>query len=396
MSAHDYFPAQAIIDLDAIADNVAAIGGRAPTAHVMAIVKADGYGHGLVPSARAALAGGATWLGTAQIAEALALRAAGISARILTWLYAPGAPLGEVIKAGIDISVSSEWALSEVAQSARESGTIARIHIKVDTGLGRNGVGPEGFAALIDKALRAEREGVLRVVGIWSHLACADEPSHPMVLAQAEAFDEAIRLAEGAGALLEVRHIANSAAALTNPRLHYDLVRPGIAIYGLSPVPELGGPGDFGLRAAMTLEARLASVKDLPAGAGVSYGHHYHPADETIVGLVPLGYGDGIPRHASGIEGSEHAPGAPVRVGGGNSARTLRIAGRVCMDQFVLDLGPDASERSGDTVVLFGDGTLDLPTAQDWAEAAGTISYEITTRIGARIPRVYRSDKGMQ
>ena len=178
--------------------------------------------------------------------------------------------------------------------------------------------------------------------------------------------------------------------------MHYDLVRPGIAIYGLSPVPELAGPGDFGLRAAMTLQGQLASVKDLPAGAGVSYGHHYHPASDTVVGLVPLGYGDGIPRHASGISGSEQAPGAPVRVGGGNSARTLRIAGRVCMDQFVLDLGPRASERAGDTVVLFGDGTLDLPTAQDWAEAAGTISYEITTRIGARIPRVYRSEKGMQ
>jgi alanine racemase len=376
------FPARAVVDLAAIRGNVRALAAHARTAQVMAVVKADAYGHGLLPAARAALEGGAMWLGTAQIGEALALRAAGFDARVLTWLYAPGAPLEQAVAADIDVSVAAPWALDEVADGARRAGRTARVHLKVDTGLGRNGVTPDRLAELLDAALRLQAEGVLDVVGLWSHFAFADEPRHPTVLAQAEVFADDVALAESMGARLEVRHIANSAATLTNPAVHYDLVRPGIAVYGLSPVPQLGGPADFGLVPAMTLEAELATVKTVGAGQGVSYGHAYVTAGETVLGVVPLGYADGIPRHASGSTGH---PGGPVLVGG----RRLGIAGRVCMDQFVLDLGPGALEVAGDRVELFGTGVDGGPTAEDWARSAGTISYEIVTRLGSRVPRVH-------
>ncbi len=216
----------------------------------------------------------------------------------------------------------------------------------------------------------------MEVAGLWSHLACADVPGHPSVAAQFDAFDEALAVAEkaGAGGSHVIRHIANSAAALAVPRARYDMVRPGIALYGLSPIPELG---DFGLRPAMTLTARLALVKRVPPGSGVSYGHLYVTDCETTLGLVPLGYADGIPRHATNR--------AEVLAGG----RRRRIAGRVCMDQFVIDVGDDPVTE-GDEVILFGDGSRGEPTAQEWADSLGTITYEIVTGIGSRVPRVYR------
>jgi len=382
------FPARAVIDLAAIRDNVRSLAAHAPTAQVMAVVKADAYGHGLVPVARAALAGGATWLGTAQVAEALELRAAGIvGPRVLTWLYAPGAPLAEALAADVDVSVAAPWAVDEVVAAARATGRTARVHLKIDTGLGRNGVLPGAFGDIVPALLRAQAEGALRLAGAWSHLAFADEPDHPTVRAQEEVFTAAVRSLEAAGADLEVRHLANSAATLTRPAAHYDLVRPGLAVYGLSPVPQLGGPAAFGLTPAMTLQAELATVKAVPAGQGVSYAHRYVTDRATTLGVVPLGYADGIPRHASGT--GPHL-GGPVQSGG----RRLGVAGRVCMDQFVLDLGPDAAEHAGDVVTLFGPGADGEPTAQDWAEAAGTISYEITTRLGARVPRVYVDGTG--
>ncbi|MEP7764510.1 alanine racemase [Sanguibacter sp. 25GB23B1] len=385
-----YFPARAVVDLAAVRSNVQALVGRARpsndrTTQVMAVVKADAYGHGLVPSARAAVEGGATWLGTAQVSEALELRAAGLATRILTWLYAPGAPIDALLLADIDVSVAAPWALREVVEAARSTGRTARVHMKVDTGLGRNGLEIDELPAFLRDAVAVQAEGLVELVGIWSHLAFADEPAHPTVLAQADVFDQAVRLAEDAGAHLEVRHLANSAATLTNPRAHYDLVRPGLAVYGLSPVPQLGGPSDFGLVPAMTLEASLATVKAVPGGRGVSYAHAYTTPSATVLGIVPLGYADGVPRHASGH--LPERPGGPVRVGTGASARTLAVAGRVCMDQLVVDLGPGATEQAGDRVVLFGTGSDGGPTAEDWARAAGTISYEITTRLGARVPR---------
>ncbi|MFE1444925.1 alanine racemase [Streptomyces olivaceoviridis] len=369
--------ARAEIDLGALRANVRALRARAEGAALMAVVKSDGYGHGAVPCARAALAAGASWLGTATAEEALALRAAGLPGRILCWLWVPGGPWRQAIEADIDVSLSGMWALREVVDAARAAGRTARVHLKADTGLGRNGCQPgEDWAELVGAALRAEAEGLVRVTGVWSHFACADEPGHPSVAAQLTRFREMLAYAEEQGVRPEVRHIANSPATLTLPESHFDLVRTGIALYGVSPSPELGTPADFGLRPVMTLSASLALVKRTPAGHGVSYGHHYVTPGETTLGLVPVGYADGIPRHASGT--------GPVLVGG----KWRTIAGRVAMDQFVVDLGGD-EPPVGSEAVLFGPGDRGEPTAEDWAQACGTIAYEIVTRIGTRVPRVY-------
>jgi alanine racemase len=370
--------AVARVDLTAIRDNVAVLRSRAAGgAEVMAVVKADGYGHGLVPSARAAIAGGATWLGTALLDEALALRAAGLTGpRLLAWLMGPGESFGAAIAADVDLSANAVWAVSEIAEAARTVGTPARVHLKVDTGLSRAGATPGDWPDVVEAAAKAEAEGLLQVVGVWSHLAYADAPDHETNARQTRVFREALDVAAGAGLRPEVRHLANSAAALTAPEQHFDLVRPGIAVYGLSPVPEVAGSAQLGLRPAMTLAASLVLVKRVPAGSGVSYGHIYTTATETTLGVVPLGYADGVPRAASNV--------GPAWAAG----RRRTIAGRVCMDQFVLDLGDD-SAQPGDEVVLFGPGADGEPTAQDWADATGTISYEIVTRVGPRVPRVY-------
>ncbi|MGJ5833421.1 alanine racemase [Streptomyces ossamyceticus] len=368
--------ARAEIDLDALRANVRTLRALAPGAALMAVVKSDAYGHGAVRCARAAVEAGAAWLGTATPEEALALRAAGLPGRIMCWLWAPGGPWREAIEADLDVSVSGLWALREVTDAARAAGARARVQLKADTGLGRNGCQPEDWAELVTEALAAETEGLVTVTGIWSHLACADEPGHPSIGVQLGLFREMVTHAEGRGIRPEVRHIANSPATLTLPESHFDLVRAGIALYGISPSPELGSSADLGLRPVMRLSASLALVKHVPAGHGVSYGHHYVTPGATTLGLVPVGYADGIPRHASGT--------GPVLVGG----KWRTVAGRVAMDQFVVDLGGD-EPAVGDEVVLFGAGDDGEPTAEDWAKAAGTIAYEIVTRIGTRVPRVY-------
>ncbi|MFD5100041.1 alanine racemase [Streptomyces albidochromogenes] len=371
---HTPMRARAEIDLAALRANVRALRARAAGAQLMAVVKSDAYGHGAVRCARAALDAGATWLGTATPDEALALRAAGFDGPLMCWLWTPGGPWREAVEAGIDVSVSGMWALEEVTAAARAAGRVARVQLKADTGLGRNGCQPADWPELVRRALEAP--DAVRVTGLWSHFACADEPGHPSIDAQLAVFHEMVEHAEKAGAEPEVRHIANSPATLTLPATHFDLVRTGIAMYGVSPSPELGTPADFGLRPVMTLAASVALVKRVPPGHGVSYGHHYVTPAETNLGLIPVGYADGVPRHASGT--------GPVLVGG----KWRRVAGRVAMDQFVVDLGADAVEP-GDEAVLFGPGDRGEPTAEDWARAADTIAYEIVTRIGSRVPRVY-------
>ena len=371
------FPACAQVDLGAISANVAALRGYAPTAELMAVVKADAYGHGLVPSARAALRGGATWLGVAQLPEALELRRAGVSAPLLSWLHVPGQDFVPALERDVQLGISTTWALEQAVEAARVTGTTARIHLKVDTGLGRNGAWDADLLAIFDRVAALGSEQVLEVVGIFSHFAHADAPQHPTVRAQQERFEGIVEQAARSGLRPPVRHLANSAATLTNPSAHYDLVRPGVAVYGLSPVPDLGSPQEFGLREAMRLLSHLSSVKESPAGQGVSYGHVYTTAERTKLGLVPMGYSDGVPRHATSV--------GPVQVGGHRYA----VAGRVCMDQFVLDLGADSHAVAGDEVVLFGVGATGEPTAQDWAVAVDTINYEIVTRVGARVPRVH-------
>jgi alanine racemase len=368
--------ARAEIDLAALRANVRTLRAHAPGAAFMAVVKADAYGHGMVPCAKAAVEAGATWVGAATPEEALDLRAAGIQGRVMCWLWTPGGPWREGVEADLDMSVSGLWALREVSAAARAVGRTARIQLKADTGLGRNGCGPADWPELVSQALQAEAEGLVRVTGLWSHFACADEPGHPSIAAQLTLFREMVAAAEERGIRPEVRHIANSPGTLTLPETHFDLVRPGIAMYGISPSPEVGTSEEFGLRPVMRFSASLALVKHVPGGHGVSYGHHYVTPGETTLGLVPVGYGDGVPRHASGT--------GPVLVGG----KLRTVAGRVAMDQFVVDLGGD-EPAVGSEAVLFGPGDRGEPTAEDWAQAAGTIAYEIVTRIGSRVPRVY-------
>lgn len=368
--------AEARVDLDAVRANVEALRARAAGAEVMAVVKADGYGHGLLPAARAALAGGASWLGVAVVEEALALRAGGVSAPVLAWLAAPGERWTDAIAADVDLSVNAGWGVAEIAAAAESAGRPARLHLKADTGLGRGGCGMSDWPELLAATGKAVAAGYVELVGVWSHLAYADEPGHPTVAAQIQTFRDAVEQTERAGLRPQLRHLANSAATLTLPEAHLDLVRPGIAVYGLTPVPQEGGPERYGLRPAMTFTARLALVKPVGQGQGVSYGHAYTTAADTTLGLVPVGYADGVPRHG-GNRLEVYAAG-----------RRRRVAGRVCMDQFMLDLGDDAS-AAGDEVVLFGPGDHGEPTAQDWADTLGTISYEVVTGVGARVPRTY-------
>jgi len=362
---------EAVVDLGAITANVKALCQHADPSQVMAVVKADGYGHGIVPAARAALAGGATWLGVVDAAEGLELRRAGITAPVLA-LMAIGEPAA-AIEADIDVTAGSAAFAAKIAAAADRTGRPARLHLEADTGLNRGGATPADWPGLIEAALAAEDRGLVRVVGLWSHFACADIPGHPSVAAQLAAFGDAVAHAEKAGVRPEVRHIANTAAALTVPASRLDLVRFGGAVYGLSTLP---GGAPAWLRPAMTLRARLALVKRVPPGSGVSYGYRYVTQRETTLGLVPLGYADGVPRTAIGH------PLVSVR------GRRWPIAGTVCMDQFVIDFG-DEPVAAGDEVILFGPGDDGEPTAQEWGETLTTISYEIATAIGARVPRTY-------
>ena len=365
--------AEVRVQLDAITQNVARL-RAGTTAEVMAVVKGDGYGHGMVPSAMAALAGGASWLGVCTLGEALALRNAGVSAPVLAWLLAPDQPLHTGVSADIDLSASSLGTLAELVEAATIAGRPARVHLKIDTGLTRAGAAERDWPDLVEAAAKAESDGSLDVVGVWSHFAYADAPGHPTIDHQIAVFGRAIEVAQLAGLTPRLRHIANSAATLTRPDAHFDLVRPGIAIYGLSPVP--GRAEEFGLRPAMSVRARVLVAKRVPAGSGVSYGHTYTTSRETTVAVVPLGYADGLPRAASNR--------GPIRLAG----RLRQIAGRVCMDQVVLDCGDD-EVAAGDIAVIIGAGDGE-PTADDWAAACETINYEIVTRMGSsRVPRVY-------
>lgn len=365
------------VDLDAIRDNVAVLREHAGRAQVMAVVKADGYGHGLVPSARAAVRGGASWLGVAFLEEALALRAAGLDTPVLAWLFGPSEDLAPPVAAGVDLGIYSVQELARAHAAAEQTGVPARLHLKADTGLSRGGATPDEWPDLCEAAAKAEADGTVRVTGLWSHFAFADGgPDHPVNNRQAVVFAEALEIATAKGLQPEVRHLANSAATLTAPATHYDLVRPGVAVYGLSPVPQIGSPRDFGLRPAMSLRSRVALTKRVPEGSGVSYLHRYVTSRETTLALIPLGYGDGVPRAATNT--------GEVLLAG----RRRQISGTVSMDQFVVDVGDD-EVAADDEVVLFGPGDDGEPTAQDWADACGTINYEIVTRVGGRVPREY-------
>lgn len=365
------------IDLDAVRHNVRHLRDVAHPARLMAVVKADAYGHGAVPVAKAALEAGAAWLGVAHVSEGVTLRRAGIEAPILAWLHTPGTDFSAGVEHGLDLGISG-WELEHVVTAARELERPAIVHLKIDTGLGRNGCPPEQWDALLSRAVEHQEEGLIRVVGIFSHLAVADEPSRPETDLQVRAFREAVAAAENAGIDVEVRHLANTPATYSRPDCHFDLVRVGLGIYGLSPFADQGS-ADLGLHPAMTFSALVSNVKEVPAGQGVSYGFAYRTQKPTTLGLIPVGYGDGVPRIATG---------APVQVDG----RIYPVVGRIAMDQFVIDFGATGLRGTphsplGRRAVLFGGPGS--PAVEDWAAAAQTINYEVVTRISGRVERSY-------
>jgi len=372
-------PAGIVVDLAAIRANARLLRATAGVP-LIAVVKADGYGHGMVESARAAQAGGAEWLATATVEEALALRAAGVDGPVLCWINGPGADYRAAADEGIDLTAHSVAHLDAVAAAVAGRAAPARVQLKVDTGLSRGGAPRAAWREVFARARAGEEAGDWRITGIWSHFACADEPGHPANDRQERAFRDALDLADEHGLRPELRHLANSAAAILRPSSRFDAVRCGIALYGLDPAP--GQATAIGLMPAMSVRAPLLMVKDLAPGDAVSYGHRWVADQPTTVGLVPVGYGDGIPRHAT-------RPGEPARAATvGIDGKPRPIRGTVCMDQVVVDLGGDRPPP-GSEVVVFGPPGAGGPTAQEWAEACETINYEIVTRIGGRMSRRY-------
>ncbi len=359
---------EATIEMDAIADNTRHI-RRLTGVEVIAVVKANAYGHGAAASAVAALSGGATRLGVAEIAEGLELRRAGINAPIIAWLHEPGQRFDAAAANRIEVGISSFDQL-EAAGAAAAVNEPVGVHLKLETGLSRNGIPPSDWGRIFAEAARLERIGRIRVSGLFSHVSNTSPADDRQALSR---FEEGTSAAASAGIRPEIRHIAATAAAIDLPETRLEAVRIGIGLYGLSPFDDRSS-AELGLRPAMTLRGAVAAVRRVPAGSGVSYGYDYRANHDTTLALVPLGYADGVPRQASGR--------GPVAIGG----RRYTIAGRVAMDQFVVDVG-DAHVAVGDEVVLFGDPTLGVPAATEWANAAGTINYEIVTRIGPRVPR---------
>jgi alanine racemase len=368
--------AKAVIDLTAIVHNYRRL--EQCGVPVMGVVKADAYGHGCTQVARALRDAGAQWLGVALPAEALNLRATGDRGHLLAWLWAPGDPgIIDCVTSDVDLSISSELSLVEVVAAARRVGRRARVHIKVDTGLSRNGVPRTSWETVFASAASAQEAGFIEIVGLWSHLASADEPLNPSIDEQLATFSQAREVLSIYDVRPELCHLANSAATLDRPDAIFDLVRAGIAIYGVTPGSGLGTSTELGLRPVMTLRARLAHVKRIEPGTAVSYGGSWIASEPTTIGLVPVGYADGIPRAASNV--------AEVQIGG----RRCPVRGVVAMDQFVVDLGLDSGDQPGDDVIVFGPGGNGEPSAEDWARWSNTIGYEIVTRISPRVPREY-------
>lgn len=365
---------EAVIDPSAISANVETLSRAVAAPAVMAVVKADGYGHGALTAARAALAGGADWLGVADLDEAVQLREGGITAPVLAWLHDPFADFGEAVDAGVDIGLSTVDQLERLAALSAAT-RVPVVQFKVETGLKRNGLAPADWERVAERAAALQRAGRIRVRGIMSHLANTDEESDAAAVLR---FEEAIEAFGSAGIAFDLRHLASTAGALSRPAARFDMVRLGIGIYGLSPFGAADGPAGaaaVSLAPAMTLRSRVAAIRDADAGDGVSYDHTWRAESATRLALVPVGYADGVPRAASGR--------AEVSIGGSR----LPVRGRIAMDQFVVEIG-DAPVAVGDEVVLFGDPRTGAPGADDWARWSGTINYEIVTRIGPRVRRV--------
>ena len=361
------------ISLSAIRHNIAHLtqitGGA-----VIAVIKANGYGHGLEIAARAAADGGATLIGVADLEEALRVRDAGVDIPILCWLHGTGVAFEAALEHDIEIGVSTQEHLEKVARAAASTGMTATIQFKVDTGLSRNGAAPATWDALFERGAALEREGLVRVRGIFSHLANAGAANDRL---QAARFDGAVAQLRQAGIEPELIHLAATAATLSSPHLHYTAVRVGMGIFGLSPFQDRTS-ADLGLRPAMTLKSEVIALRDVAAGTGVSYGFNHVCANDTTLGLVPIGYADGMPRALNGA-------GASVAIRGVHRP----IIGRIGMDQFIVDIG-DLVPRIelGEPVVLFGDPEQGAPAVEVWADLMRTINYEIVAGIGPRVVRV--------
>lgn len=367
------YPSRAVISRRAFEHNLARARELAGDAEINAVVKADAYGHGAVQIAQWAVAAGVRWLTIAQLGEAIAVRRAGVTQpHILALIADLESDYAQALELEIDITVGSIAVLDRIAQASAAAGRAARVHLEVDTGMARGGVQLAQIAPMAQALAKYQAAGRIKVIGLWSHLAMADEPDSPVTAQQIELFEQASRALADAGITVQYRHLAASAGLLWHPRTHYSMVRPGIMLYGLSPNPAVATAQELGLEPVMRLEAQIASIRDVPAGTGVSYGHTMHTASATRLATIPLGYADGIQRSASNR--------AQVLAGG--QLRT--ICGRVCMDQFVIE-APGA--QVDDVVTLFGGPGA--PSADEWAAKAGTIGYEIVTRIGPRVPRAY-------
>lgn len=399
------YPSCAAVDLAAITHNLSVLRAAAPGALQLATVKANAYGHGLLPVARAALDGGADWLGVAQLAEAFTLRRgldeAGIAradAPILAWISTSSSDFAAAIEADIDVSVSWTWVLADICAAARAVGRPARVHVKIDTGMSRAGSTLADLPALASALRMATDDGLVDVVGAWSHMSRADDPSeegNASTASHVRIFEEGLAILADAGITPRIRHLAATSGILWHPEAHYDMVRAGIGLYGLSPDPAVATSEQLGLVPALELRAPLTSVKVIEEGTPVSYGGTWVAPTRRWIGLVPLGYGDGILRAVSNK--------ARVVVHTASGPLNAPLIGRVCMDQFMVDLGPaqaspgtptarsgDAPAAPGDIAILFGSGAGGEALADDWAEAASTINYEIVTHLGTHIPRTYR------
>ena len=399
------YPSWAAVDLAAIRHNLGVLRAAAPGALQLATVKANAYGHGLVPVALAALDGGADWLGVAQLAEAFALRRgldeAGVAradAPLLAWISTSSSDFSAAIEADIDLSVSWTWVLADICAAAREVGRPARVHVKIDTGMSRAGSTLADLPALASALRMAVDDGLVDVVGAWSHMSRADDPSeagNASTASHVRIFEEGLAILADAGITPRIRHLAATSGILWHPEAHYDMVRAGIGLYGLSPDPAVATSEQLGLIPALELRAPLTSVKVIEEGTPVSYGGTWVAPTRRWIGLVPLGYGDGILRAVSNK--------ARVVVHTASGPFNAPLIGRVCMDQFMVDLGPaqaspgtptarsgQAPAAPGDTAILFGSGAGGEALADDWADAASTINYEIVTHLGTHIPRTYR------
>ena len=399
------YPSSAVVDLAAIKHNLSVLRAAAPDALQLATVKANAYGHGLVPVALAALDGGADWLGVAQLAEAFALRRgldeAGVAradAPILAWISTSSSDFAAAIEADIDLSVSWTWVLADICAAARAVGRPARVHVKIDTGMSRAGSTLADLPALASALRMAADDGLVDIVGAWSHMSRADDPSeagNASTASHVRIFEEGLAILADAGITPRIRHLSATSGILWHPEAHYDMVRVGIGLYGLSPDPAVATAEELGLIPALELSAPLTSVKVIEEGTPASYGGTWVAPTRRWIGLVPLGYGDGIFRAASNK--------ARVVVRSEAGLLNAPLVGRVCMDQFMVDLGQaegspgtptarsgQAPAAPGDTAILLGSGAFGEPLADDWAQAAGTINYEIVTNLGAHIPRIYR------